>query len=101
MHARVSTQRVPQESAMRIFCRIGLSSGAGTVVSCPFRRLSFARRRLKFFLGHTPIVLLAAASFCAVVPVARAQSGANSDPNYVALRNIALGSEAVSVTNFD
>ena len=28
-----------------------------------------------------------------------AQSGANSDPNYVALRNIGLGNEAVSVSN--
>jgi hypothetical protein len=30
-----------------------------------------------------------------------AQSGANSDPNYIALRNLGLGGEAVSVTNFD
>jgi hypothetical protein len=32
---------------------------------------------------------------------ARAQSGANSDPTYVALRNLMLGSESVSVTNLD
>jgi len=33
--------------------------------------------------------------------MAWAQSGANSDPTYVALRNIGLGSEVVQVTNFD
>ena len=47
------------------------------------------------------MVLSVATSLCPFVPVARAQSGANSDPNYVALRNITLGSEAVSLTNFD
>lgn len=31
----------------------------------------------------------------------RAQTGANSDPTYVALRNLGLGSEAVTVTAFD
>jgi hypothetical protein len=40
-----------------------------------------------------------------IIPVsfstARAQSGPNSDPNYIALRNLGLGSEAVRVTNFD
>lgn len=47
-------------------------------------------------------ILLRAAMFCSVgAPVGRAQAGPNSDPNYVALRNITLGSEAVSVTNFD
>jgi hypothetical protein len=45
--------------------------------------------------------ILAAVFFSAGAPVAGAQSGPNSDPNYVALRNITLGSEAVSVTNFD
>ncbi|MHB8503601.1 MAG: M1 family metallopeptidase [Candidatus Acidiferrales bacterium] len=34
-------------------------------------------------------------------PLAWAQSGANSDPNYVALRNLTLGPEAVSVSNFE
>jgi hypothetical protein len=32
---------------------------------------------------------------------ARGQAGANSDGTYVALRNLGLGSEAVSVSNFD
>jgi peptidase M1-like protein len=46
--------------------------------------------------------LLPAAVFLFVaLPIAGAQSGPNSDPNYVALRNLTLGSEAVSVTNFD
>jgi hypothetical protein len=46
-------------------------------------------------------LILAAEFFSAGAPTARAQSGPNSDPNYVALRNITLGSEAVSVANFD
>jgi hypothetical protein len=37
----------------------------------------------------------------AVISTALAQSGPGSDPNYVALRNLTLGSEAISVTNFD
>ena len=45
--------------------------------------------------------VLAVASFCALVSLASAQTGANSDPSYVALRNITLSSEAISVTNFD
>src|SRR6266581_3734142 len=54
-------------------------------------------------LERSSIVALfvAAAFFNAGIPAARAQTGPNSDPNYVALRNITLGSEAVSVTNFD
>ena len=36
-----------------------------------------------------------------VTPVVRAQAGAGSDGTYVALRNLGLGSEAVSVTNFE
>jgi hypothetical protein len=45
--------------------------------------------------------LRAAALFSLSVPVAWGQSVANSDPSYVALRNLTLGSEAVSLTNFD
>jgi hypothetical protein len=45
--------------------------------------------------------LLPAALLLVAIPIASAQSGPNSDPNYVALRNLTLGSEAVSVTNFD
>ena len=85
---------------MRILRRMDLSSGSGAAVSSS-RTSFFLGRRLEPSLGRMVIVLLAAASFCGAVPVARAQSGANSDPNYVALRNITLGSEAVSVTNFD
>jgi hypothetical protein len=47
------------------------------------------------------IAFRAAAIILAVSSGAWAQSGANSDPNYVALRNLSLGSEAVSVTNLD
>jgi hypothetical protein len=47
------------------------------------------------------MILLAAVLFGAGFPVANAQTGPNSDPNYVALRNITLGSEAVTVTNLD
>ncbi|HET8924337.1 MAG TPA: M1 family aminopeptidase [Candidatus Acidoferrum sp.] len=44
---------------------------------------------------------LAAAFLILVVPGAYSQSAPNSDPTYVTLRNITLGSEAVNVTNFD
>jgi peptidase M1-like protein len=47
------------------------------------------------------MIFLAAVLFGAGFPVANAQTGPNSDPNYVALRNITLGSEAVTVTNLD
>ena len=36
-----------------------------------------------------------------LLPGSDGETGPNSDPNYLALRNITLGSEAVSVTNFD
>ncbi len=39
--------------------------------------------------------------FFLAAPRATAQSGANADTTYVALRNVTLGSEAVSVTNLD
>jgi len=48
-----------------------------------------------------PALLVAAAAFGAVIPGSDGETGPNSDPNYLALRNITLGSEAVSVTNFD
>lgn len=61
--------------------------------------------RIPSFLAPIPgligALLLAAAFFVVGVPRAGAQAGPNSDPNYVALRNITLGSEEVSVTNFD
>jgi len=86
---------------MRILRRQAPSSGAGAVVSYPSPTLVAIYRRIMPLRGCFATFLLAAALFCVVVPVARAQNGANSDPNYVALRNITLGSEAVSVTNFD
>src|SRR5213078_727890 len=51
-------------------------------------------------LGLIGALLLAATFFTLSVPGAGAQTGPNSDPNYVALRNITLWSEAVSVMNF-
>jgi peptidase M1-like protein len=52
--------------------------------------------------GQFPAVLLAMTAFLLIgIPFARGQAGPNSDPNYVALRNLTLGNEAVSVTNFD
>src|SRR5580704_1709954 len=47
------------------------------------------------------ILLYAVALILLVSPEVRAQSAANSVPAYVALRNLGLGSEAVSVTNFE
>jgi len=58
-------------------------------------------RSAKRASGWVGIVLCAVAVMVLAMPAARAQSGANSDPTYVALRNIGLGSEAVQVTNFD
>jgi hypothetical protein len=47
------------------------------------------------------MILRLAAVILAVISTARAQSGPGSDPNYVALRNLTLGSEAISLTNFN
>ncbi len=67
-----------------------------------------ARRTLRGMARRAASALLFVAAPCVVatlfvgsVPTASAQAGPNSDPNYVALRNITLGNEAVSVTNFD
>src|ERR1700746_2754704 len=46
-------------------------------------------------------LVLATTLFTVGVPSAGAQTGPNSDPHYVALRNITLGNEAVTVTNFN
>jgi hypothetical protein len=51
--------------------------------------------------GVLGILLRAVAGILVVVSTGWAQTGANSDPMYTALRNLSLGSEAVSVTNFD
>jgi hypothetical protein len=57
--------------------------------------------RLAITLRRFAITLHAAALLLLLNGGARAQSTANSDPAYVALRNLSLGSEVVSVTNFD
>jgi hypothetical protein len=49
---------------------------------------------------RNPIALVAIFVFVSI-SAAWAQSGPNSDPTYIALRNVSLGSEAVTVTNFD
>src|SRR5215467_627544 len=85
MQARISSHSVPQESSMSTLRRPAPSSSATGA----------------FSLSLAAMFLLVAALLCAVVPQTHAQSGANSDPNYVALRNLTLGSEAVSVTNLD
>jgi hypothetical protein len=51
--------------------------------------------------GSLGTTLRAATVTLAIGSTAWAQSGANSDPTYVALRNLSLGSEAVTVTNLD
>lgn len=76
----------------------------GSLHAAPFAlRKSQARTPWLFAptLGLIGALLLAATFFTVGVPGAGAQTGPNSDPNYVALRNITLGSEAVSLTNFD
>lgn len=45
--------------------------------------------------------LLFASLLSFAIPTARAQSGPNSDATYVALRTLSLGSEAVSLSNYD
>src|SRR5215467_4173350 len=82
MRARIPTQSVPQESAMSIMC--GPSSATKA-----------------FSLSFVAVSLFAVALFCPVAQQTYAQTSANSDQNYVALRNITLGSEAVSISNFD
>jgi hypothetical protein len=51
--------------------------------------------------NYLSTILRVTAVFLSVVSPAWAQSGANSDPTYVALRNQGLGPEAFRVTNFD
>jgi len=65
------------------------------------RTLSVTARAGASALSLAATIFLAAVLFGAGFPVANAQTGPNSDPNYVALRNITLGSEAVTVTNLD
>ena len=65
------------------------------------RWLSAPNSPSSFGLASLAIILRAAALFITVSPAASAQSPANSDPTYIALRNLSLGSEAVSLANFD
>lgn len=51
--------------------------------------------------SYSGIILRVTVILLVFVSVVRAQSGANADPTYVALRSQGLGTEAVRVTNFD
>ena len=86
---------------MRILRRPVLFSSGSSVDSFALSALPSTTSLLASASGSIAALLLATVFFIAGVPVARAQAGPNSDPNYVALRNITLGSESVSVTNFD
>ena len=78
-----------------MFC-IAVTGNRHGESALPGHRLSVAH--LFDWLGT---VLRAATVALAAISTAWAQTGANSDPTYVALRNLGLGSEAVSITNFD
>src|SRR5437763_1702244 len=61
-------------------------------------------RRASLFppaLSCIAALLVTATLIGSAVPLATAQAGPNSDPNYVALRNITLGNEAVDVAKLD
>src|SRR5438105_12189562 len=98
---RCSTNLSPQEPAMRISCRHFVCFHAIPCNSSARCAGSSARRSAGSRLSLSPTVLFALLFLGVDTPRAGAQTGANSDPNYVALRNITLGNEAVSVTNFD
>jgi hypothetical protein len=71
-------------------------------IDCPVqRRLRGLLPPVGSAFASLAALLPTAALFLVTIPTASAQSGPNSDPNYVALRNLTLGSEAVSVTNFE
>ena len=86
---------------MRILRRFVMFSNGSLVNSSALSAPRSTTSLLASAPGSIAALLLATAFFISGVPVARAQAGANSDPNYVALRNITLGSEAVNVSNFD
>src|SRR5262252_3891360 len=83
-----------------LFCRFPFCE-AGRPNSSASRPLPQGGPALALATAKLAATLLVAFVIVMGIPSARAQSGPNSDPNYVALRNITLGSEAVSVTNLD
>jgi len=85
-----------QRGCVLIFARKSAASSSDS-----HRLLPGAASLLSSALGYLPALLAAAAVSCVVAPEGVAQTGPNSDPNYLALRNITLGNEAVSVTNSD
>src|SRR5206468_2160816 len=93
IHSRESDMR-PSRRHVVFFGSIRTDSSARRTSHSASSLLAFAR-------GFMPALLVAAAAFGAVIPGSDGETGPNSDPNYLALRNITLGSEAVSVTNFD
>ena len=60
-----------------------------------------SKRDMEHKLSRTAMAFVVGALLVALTPAARGQAGGNSDPNYVALRNLTLGNEAVSIANFD
>lgn len=73
-------------------------------MAIPFRRVLFRRASVgdRWPPGKAPgVALLASILVLLTGALAYAQSGANSDPNYVALRNLTLGSQAVTIANLD
>lgn len=50
--------------------------------------------------GLFSMILRVMVAILITIPAARAQSGPNSDPTYVALRNLTLGGETIGITNF-
>ena len=65
----------------------------------PSRERDSVGQNVVFVRKAVGVALCGLASMLLMPSAARAQGGPNSDPNYVALRNISLGNETVSVTN--
>ena len=63
--------------------------------SCPARNAWRPSSASSFFVLATIVELLA------IAPILCAQSGPNTDQTYQALRNVIVGGESVSVSNFD
>lgn len=66
-----------------------------------FVRDKIYKRKTGHGVGRIAAIFVSAPLLALLLPAARAQSGANSDPNYAALRNVTLGNEFVTVTNFE
>jgi len=65
------------------------------------RAVPDCRKSFALTLNFLGILLRVAVIFLATISTAWAQTGANADPNYSALRNLNLGGEAMQISNFD